>query len=196
MRAPPFNFLPPCPTPEAIQFLRRSLFSMPRRYRRRSYRNRDKYSIEHSVLNLIYPNPVVVPAGDSSVETNNWAIPILAPTDVQGMRKVKHFTLTFSSGISEGARVVYALVFVPQGYTPQPIAMPSAGSGVPLYSANQFVISSGLLDFNAGPLRIRSPLSRNLNSGDSVYLVIGIASSITVSPGDILAEVKYAITLQ
>ena len=33
-------------------------------------------------------------------------------------------------------------------------------------------MSSGVLDFSGGPLRIRSKLSRNLNSGDRIALAL------------------------
>ena len=34
-------------------------------------------------------------------------------------------------------------------------------------------MSCGYIDPNAGPIRIRSNVSRNLNSGDSIQLIIG-----------------------
>ena len=43
---------------------------------------------------------------------------------------------------------------------------------ITLYEPNQFVMSSGVLDFSGGPLRIRSKLSRNLNSGDRIALAL------------------------
>ena len=53
-------------------------------------------------------------------------------------------------------------------------------------------MAAGISDLTAGPVRIRSPVSRNLNSGDSVYLVYGSgAEGVTVS-----ALIEYAITLQ
>ena len=50
------------------------------------------------------------------------------------------------------------------------IQWPTYGSQLSIYEPNQFVLSRGVLDFTGGPLRIRTPLSRNLNSGDRIQL--------------------------
>lgn len=166
---------------------------MPRRYRRRNFGNRDKYSVEQTIINT---NPstqwtAYEESGDlaASIQTQ---FSILAPSETQGMRKVKHFTLTFTA-TTESPPVYYALVFVPSGYQVQRINLPVNGIAYPAYDANQFVLSQGVLDFSGGPLRVRTPLSRNLNSGDSIYLVMATYAGVETS---ILASVKYAITLQ
>ena len=46
-----------------------------------------------------------------------------------------------------------------------------------LYEPNQFVMACGYNDPSAGPIRITSRVNRNLQSGDSVALVIGCAAS-------------------
>ena len=173
-----------------------SLFPMSRKYHKRSSGSRDKYSVEHTLIRS--PNSAEwgdVPATPSTVASKQWYIPIIPPTDLQGMRKVKHLTVSFSN-VSEGEQlpIVYALVYVPQGYSAQPIRMPPLGGAISMYEANQFIMSTGVLDFSGGPLRIRTRLSRNLNSGDQIVLLLstansGIASYYTV-------EVTYAITLQ
>ena len=169
---------------------------MHRKYHKRSSGTRDKYSVEHTLIRS--PNSAewaTVEATPTTVQSKQFYIPIIPPTDVQGMRKVKHLTLSFSN-VSEGEQlpVIYAIVYVPQGYAPQPIKIPSLGGAVSMYEANQFIMSTGVLDFSGGPLRIRSRLSRNLNSGDQLVLILstanaGISSYYTV-------EVTYAITLQ
>ena len=166
-------------------------------HRRRYYKrtpNRDKYSVEQTNINT----PAVVDwprfeAEGNLLASSQVSYPILPPVDdFQGMRKVKHFTLSFSSD-DPSTKYYYALVFVPSGYTAQRINIPNKGFAVPFYDANQFVISQGVLDFDGGPLRIRSPLSRNLNSGDSIYLIV--ATSSAQGPG-ILVSIRYAVTLQ
>ena len=145
-------------------------------YRRRNYKrpryNRDKYSVEQTLISTPPVNtwPIFEEVGNIQ-SSRQIAFSMLAPTDIQGMRKVKHFELTFSSSDSV-TKFYYALVFVPQGYEPQRINIPFGNYATSAYDANQFVISQGILDFDAGPLRIKSPLSRNLNSGDSVYLLL------------------------
>ena len=175
---------------------------MRRRYygRRRSY-NRDKYSIEHT--------GVTVP-GYTAESTNGWTVyeatsstaqsiqraeTIVPATSIQGMRKVKHLTIsltTFQEGSTPG--ILYALVYVPEGYDPQPFTIPNTSTvSASLYSANQYIMSSGIIDFNAGPQRISSRLSRNLNSGDRIMLLF---STVSDAGSTLLAEVTYAVTLQ
>ena len=167
---------------------------MPRRYYRRRNVNRDKYSVENT--SIVPPRGsdwTSVPApGEGASVSKQFAISVIPPTDVQGMRKAKHFTLTFSCDGGDPG-LYYALVYVPQGYEPNFIQLPTAGNAISLYEPNQYVISAGVLDFSGGPCRIRSPLSRNLNSGDSIYLVM----ASTASPdGFVRVNVQYAITLQ
>ena len=39
-----------------------------------------------------------------------------------------------------------------------------------MYEPNQFVMNCGVIDPTAGPIRIYSPISRNLNDGDKISL--------------------------
>ena len=41
-----------------------------------------------------------------------------------------------------------------------------------MYEPNQFVMNPGVIDPTAGPIRIYSPISRNLNDGDKISLLI------------------------
>lgn len=167
---------------------------MPRTRRYRRTGNRDKYSIEQT--NIVSPVlsewPVVESTSEAESNSRQYAISILPPVTFEGMRKVKHLTISFS--FIQDIPLFYAVVFVPQGYTPQPIHIPSAGNAVTQYNANQFVMSSGILDFSGGPCRIKSRLSRNLNSGDSIALILAAINSSTEA--FVFAQVSYAITLQ
>ena len=153
---------------------------MVRRYRR-PYRstNRDKYSIENTVT--VTPSNInewdTVAGGSLTQQSKQYTVQIVPASNEQGMRKVKHLTLSFSSNIS--AKIFYVLVYVPSGYQPNSINVPSAGNAVSLYEPNQYVMSSGVLDFTGGPLRVRTPLSRNLNSGDSIGLILATDSATT-----------------
>ncbi len=92
--------------------------------------------------------------------------------------KCKNFriNIVFASSVS----VLWALVYVPEGMpigtlnTGTPAQSP-AGS---LYEPQQFLIASGLYSSaavnsgaNAGPLRVWSPLARNLNPGDGIFFI-------------------------
>ena len=167
---------------------------MPRRYRRRRFGNRDKYSIEHTVFNTPSSGDwTKYAAVGVTAPTQQISFPVLPPTVTQGMRKVKHFTMSFNAS-DDTSPIAYALVYVPENYEVNRINLPGGGSAVELYEPNQFVISSGILDFSGGPLRIRSRLSRNLNSGDSVFLVFSTYQGVDNTT--VLAEITYAITLQ
>jgi hypothetical protein len=166
---------------------------MVRRFYRRRTANKDKYSVEQTLINTPTSSTwELLPASGNLAATRQVGFSILPPTDVQGMRKVKHFTLTFTATV-DTQPYYYALVFVPAGYAFQRINLPATGIAIGAYDANQFVISQGVLDFSGGPLRIRTNLARNLNSGDSVFLVLATYDGVDAS---ILASVRYAMTLQ
>ena len=162
---------------------------MAKTYRRRYNRsvNRDKYSVEHtSFLSRL------------TVGTTN-SVAVVPPTAVRGMRKVKHLTVSIanSSSAENLAGVRWALVYVPEGYVPQSFASPTLENpSVDLYAANQFVMSCGVIDFTAGPARIRTPLSRNLNSGDQIVLLLSPFFLGGSGNLDVSGVVSYAITLQ
>lgn len=149
---------------------------MPKYYKKKYYKpNRDKYSVEHTAFEL-------APTAAGQVSQV-----VVAPTTTQGMRKVKHLTISMGSPAAQaGNRIYWALVYVPQGTTVGTIN--TSGS---LYEPNQFVMGCGVFDFDAGPLRVRCPLSRNLNSGDSIYFIM-----YTGAAGTYAGVVSYAVTLQ
>ena len=68
----------------------------------------------------------------------------------------------------------WALIYCPDGLNPPVIAAPGAYSQIA--EPQQFVIASGTYLFSptsagaVAPLRYTSPLSRNLNPGDGIYL--------------------------
>ena len=114
--------------------------------RRRYYRRapKDKYSVEQTIINTPGSGTwTLYPAEGSLDDTRQINFSVLPPTETQGMRKVKHFTLTFTS-TQDQQPFYYALVFVPSGYEPQRIALPNEGVAVPAYDANQFVLSQGV----------------------------------------------------
>ena len=150
-----------------------------RRYYRRSYSGRDKYSVEQAAGELVIP--------ENSQDANVVVVP---PADLQGMRKVKHITISLTGpyGASNNAGIVYwALVFVPAGYNPNTLTI----DGQAMYEPNQFVMNCGVNDTDAGPIRIHSPVSRNLNSGDKVLLIVKAPSNAVYK-----YVVRYAVTLQ
>ena len=161
---------------------------MVRRYARRySFRpNRDKYSRENTGFKVQVSNT-------STNGLYQTAIPIVSSSTVQGMRKVKHITVSMSDTNTTGDNEFYwAIVYVPQGTNPNALFSTDGRVSGSLYEPNQFVMNCGLIDPSAGPIRLYSLLSRNLNSGDSIYLVVGVLSPSAVIDG----VASYAITLQ
>lgn len=157
---------------------------MAKFYKRKFYTSRDKYSVEQHAF------------AQSTDTSGNLAVVVVPSSTLQGMRKVKHLTVSLatpdtSSQAGQITAIYWALVYVPAGTSPSPLSI----VGPDLYEPNQFVMNSGIVDPNAGPIRFHAPISRNLNSGDAIYLVCrGVyPSSATIQ---IYGMVRYAITLQ
>ena len=93
-----------------------------------------------------------------------------------------------SSGVSE---IYWALVYCPQGETVKSLFATSGDTDGSLYEPNQYVISAGISDASAGPIRIRSRMRRKLQSGDFISLVIG--STVSPSGGQVRALVSYSV---
>ena len=144
-------------------------------------RSRDKYSVEHRPINVVSGST----ANAGYYQSGQVVVPA---TTTQGMRKVKHLTVSMTAALETTTPFFWALVFVPQGYNAN-VLFSEAGS---IYEPNQFVMACGLVDPDAGPIRIRSPIARNLNSGDSVQLILASFQPSMEYRG----LVSYAITLQ
>ena len=156
---------------------------MPKFYKRYPRRTgpKDKYSVEQQAA------VIDVAAGGQQ------AVQLITPTTTQGMRKVKHLTISVASnGATSASAIYWAIVYVPQGTTPNPLAL-GTGSYASLYEPNQFVMNCGVMDLDAGPARVATPLSRNLNSGDSIYVILANPAGAAMQ---LQTVVRYAITLQ
>ena len=82
---------------------------------------------------------------------------------MQGTRTVRHLTVSLT-GITGEKEFYYALVYVPEGYSANQL-FPNFASSTnqgSLYEPNQNVLSCGIIDPEAGPIRIRSNISKNL----------------------------------
>ena len=129
---------------------------MSRRYvKRRPIAKRNKYSVEQTTYALFVPQITSEQRDDPTSQTT---IAIVPPTEVQGMRKVKNFTVSFAGvgndGGSPDRSFYYSLVYVPQGYQPGVLYTPVNDGARSMYTANQFVLSAGIIDLSAGPQRI------------------------------------------
>ena len=159
---------------------------MAKFYRRKfSKAPRDKYSVEQTSMNI------------NITASQQVAVPVVAASNTQGMRKVKHLTISVSNiapGVDINSTAYWALVYVPQGLNPNPLSVGTQTAPASLYEPNQFVLACGVFDLSAGPTRVSSPVSRNLNSGDTIYLIMANVSSTDNLA--LAAVVRYAVTLQ
>lgn len=153
---------------------------------RRAYpvSRRDKYSIETTFVHQ--------ELGAGGAANDHAALVVVKSIDFQGMRKVKHLEFTITGEANH--YVLWALVYAPQTTVANPeYVLQTAVNGGSLYEPNQYVIMSGVTNFNAGALRYKSPLARNLNSGDKILLLVKNQTAQTTT---IQGTVRYAVTLQ
>lgn len=180
---------------------------MPRRYRRRA-----RYAIARPLKTAKYSNETFGYYGiinnDSGVLGNRGSlvIPVVPPASPLGMRKVKNMTLRLcaektmitvgETSTFERARVMFALVYVPEGTNPSAINIGSAQNALSIYEPNQNVIMAGLVD-SEQTYSFKTRLARNLNAGDMIYLILGdltttqVLGSTLQTPATVL--LNYAI---
>ena len=133
--------------------------------KRPRYGKREKYSIQQK-------------ASVASISANQTSVVDIVPaTTTEGMRKVKHLTCNLTQVVAGGSsaesNLFWALVYVPQGTRAGALNIATAGADPSsMYEPNQFVMNCGVVDPTAGPIRISSPISRNLNDGDKISLLI------------------------
>ena len=154
--------------------------------KRPRYGKRDKYSIQQK-------------ASVASIAANHTSVVDIVPaTTTEGMRKVKHLTCNLTQVVAGGSsakatssgRSCMSL----RGQLQESLNIATAGATPSsMYEPNQFVMNCGVIDPTAGPIRIYSPISRNLNDGDKISLLIrptldGVATIVSLC-------VRYAITL-
>lgn len=182
----------------------------PRRTTRAPKRavKRVKYS------NETFSNAITItsPASTGDLVNNYW-IPVITPTTIAGMRKAKNFTINISiiPNITEGGIVIpiivsAMLVYVPEGTSPstpsinvleEPQSYP--GTGQPLqavYKPDQNVIMSKIANItSSGNLTMRNRLARNINSGDSVGVVLSVFKNPTTAQQmSAIVSANYAVT--
>ena len=154
-----------------------------RAYRRGRYGSRDKYSVhrKHSHSQRRRVRQLLRSLSSPSSAT-------------EGMRKVKHLTVNLTPILDQdGGQIWWALVYVPQGTTAGSIQLATTAALSDMYEPNQYVMNCGIVDPTAGPIRFSSPISRNLNNGDAIVLLVRHTLGGNM---DIRGTCRYAITLQ
>ena len=153
-----------------------------RPYKRARYGKKLKYSVQQKALDFVLSG------------TTTSKVEVIPPTEVEGMRKVKHLTINLAPDQGTDWAFYWAMVYVPQGTAPGDILVGTTGL-TPMYEPNQFVMNCGVVEANAGPIRFYSPIARNLNDGDAIYLLVKNTKPVSDTV-NISSCTRYAITLQ
>lgn len=165
---------------------------MPRYRRRRARRYaRAVKPVKYSNETTNFFNTYNI-SGGGTLQTGK--IPLIVQTPVQGMRKCKNFTLSICC--FSDVPILFALVYVPQGTNASDLNIGTVDNPTSIYEPNQNVIISGVVPQGlTTPVVKYSPLARNLNSGDQIFLVLRSASNFT-DPFNLAlyCQLNYAIT--
>ena len=162
------------------------------------------------IKSVKYSNETVNSTGQFEVtDTNNTQqnMVVVAKADIQGTRKCKNFELSMTGGplfhddattdatVDKNIPIIWALVYVPEGTTPGSVHWGGLDRSASLYEPNQNVIMSGVWPANlTSPYKMKTRLARNLNSGDSIYLVMDFPSFIPLgTKKNICINLNYAI---
>jgi hypothetical protein len=122
---------------------------------------------------------------------------VVPKSGVYGMRKAKNFDITLECSPNNNKHgVIWALIYIPEGValTGAELKYATDGKFQSIYEPNQHLIASGIASPQV-PIRVFSPLARNLNSGDAIYLVLRSPSSTDPVEYAVLAKINYAICL-
>lgn len=167
------------------------------RYRRRSSFRRPVRAIRYSSENwndvgsALWSN--LQPNSDSSYIGGFQ--PVVAASNVSGMRKVKNFTIEINPILYNtdltplSVPFIWAIIYVPEGQNPSRDFGNDSGGGT-LYEPNQNVIMSGTGVTSQSSYRKVSRLARNLNSGDRIYLIFRLFNTLNIS-----SDAQYNFTL-
>lgn len=146
------------------------------RYRKRIiYRTKRKYNIEN--------RPIEIQFTGTTQENGFYqqATVIVPPSTIEGVRQVARMTISL-----QGPQPLYwALVYIPEGVTTTAL-FPNSTT---LFEPSNYVLNAGVVDPDAGPIRISTKLRKNLNAGDRIFLLTATGTTQTVYRG----LVRYAI---
>lgn len=158
---------------------------MPRYYKR-FYRSKSlKYSNENAcIASVLGADPT-----DEAGTHKQGNFQLIPATTAQGTRKVKNLTLRILLGPSfdidktdptnrseHPGSLSFVVVFVPEGTLPSAINV--GDQSISMYEPNQNVILTGIIN-NDQAYTFRTRLARNLNSGDSIYIVLRDNNAVT-----------------
>lgn len=163
-------------------------------------RSNNKRSSKRAYKTVRYSNETISFATDLELkqtgETGTAYATLIKSTDIQGMRKAKNFTVTFANNST--VPIQWALIYCPQGFPETALTLDiGVEAAASIFEPNQNVIMTGVTWATAPQNKYTTRLARNLNSGDSIVLLI---RQLIVQQGlpqkcHFLCTLNYAITL-
>jgi hypothetical protein len=167
---------------------------MPRRFRRYARTAR-------TVKPVRYSNETVSGTAGGAISSGHTVgCIVLAPVDAQGVRKLKNPTLRIAmTAPNPQWPILWALVYVPQGFPAAALKLDYGGVNAEppsLFEPNQNLIMSGVMPSTGSdePITYRSRLARNLNSGDSIHLLVrAISGDIDIDSVAFVYHLNFAI---
>lgn len=154
---------------------------MARYQKRRFYRKR-KYNIENRPIS----------AQVSNVPENGFyqnQIEIVPPTLIEGVRQVARMTVTLTTTSDLNGPIYWALTYIPEGAVTSSLFP----NNTTLFTPSNYVLSSGVADSSAGPIRISSRLRKNLNANDRIVLYTATTKGAPADIVSLVGLVRYAI---
>lgn len=149
-------------------------------YRRRS--SARKYT--RRIKTVKYSNETAAVSGIWEITDGkqNILLGMIPSIEQQGVRKCKNFELSMVSqqwSNNENVPVFWALVYVPEGTEANALHLGAGDVTASLYEPNQNVIMSGVWPSNqTANYKVKTRLARNLNAGDSIWLVLRTAATV------------------
>lgn len=134
-----------------------------RRYARLRSTRKNKYNINTTSWEGINAADWTQKGTTTLFYTDNIIVPA---STVGGTRKVKRFVINLALPPTSNDIYWWALVYVPEGTNPTSPSLTGEG-----YQPSQFVIAQGMLT-SQSPVRINSPMSRNLNQNDKIVMIM------------------------
>ena len=173
---------------------------------------RRRYDVNRILLNLEYKYEPE--SQDPLLRKGYYSHEIIPATTIMGTRKVKNFTCTFYKLPTEDYKhgdnpqdeilvatyndiwpVHWCIYYLPEGSTFQNLNFGDGQTSLSFVEPNQNVIMSGIIGDHDGVARFTSKLSRNLNSGDSVGLIMA-PSNVQIAEGAQWKEIQMKLLIE
>ncbi|ORX78303.1 hypothetical protein BCR32DRAFT_247264 [Anaeromyces robustus] len=154
---------------------------------------KNKYNVQNTPFNGKLNNQITYGNGMDAPHYHQYSTTVVPAVTTEGVRKAGKFTVNVSLVSNVEGILYWALIYVPKGYTARNF-FAEADTHPPLYEPANNVLASGMNDTNAGPVRIYSPLFKNLNSGDSIVFQVAAQDENGIDANTkISGLIRYAI---